>query len=201
MSRLLRLRLLALVVSLASIAFIGGLGAGTVNAAPPVNTKTFDVVGTDLATGQEVFNGTFTATSAKADKSAQTGISLVGDLTGQLTGQPGNAQGQGRGDTKDVKKQNLALPINGISSSAPAGGQGVAPQPACGILDLTLGPLDLDLLGLRVQLNQLHLQITAVPGPGNLLGNLLCQVAGLLDPIDVSQVVNLLNQILGLLGA
>ncbi len=52
---------------------------------------------------------------------------------------------------------------------------------SCEILDLTLGPLDLDLLGLQVHLDQINLQITAQPGPGNLLGNLLCAVAGLLD--------------------
>ena len=51
----------------------------------------------------------------------------------------------------------------------------------CQILDLTLGPLDLNLLGLMVHLDQVHLNITAQSGPGNLLGNLLCGVAHLLD--------------------
>jgi hypothetical protein len=51
----------------------------------------------------------------------------------------------------------------------------------CTILDLTLGPLHLDLLGLVVDLNRVHLTITAVPGSGNLLGNLLCAIAHLLD--------------------
>jgi hypothetical protein len=41
-------------------------------------------------------------------------------------------------------------------------------------------------------------------GAGNLLGNLLCAVAGLLDPggniTDLLQFLNLLNQLLGLLG-
>ena len=52
---------------------------------------------------------------------------------------------------------------------------------ACDILHLVLGPLHLDLLGLVIDLNQVVLDITAQPGPGNLLGNLLCAVAGLLD--------------------
>jgi hypothetical protein len=52
----------------------------------------------------------------------------------------------------------------------------------CRILHLELGPLDLNLLGLRVQLNRVILDITAERGPGNLLGNLLCAIAGLLDP-------------------
>ena len=74
----------------------------------------------------------------------------------------------------------------------------------CTILDLTLGPLDLNLLGLRIQLNQVHLLITAVPGAGNLLGNLLCAVANLLNgggPLSnlLTNLANLLNQILAAL--
>jgi hypothetical protein len=67
----------------------------------------------------------------------------------------------------------------------------------CRILDLDLGPLDLDLLGLRVQLNRIELDIFAEPGPGNLLGNLLCAVAGLLDGVDLSGILgDLLQQLL-----
>ena len=75
----------------------------------------------------------------------------------------------------------------------------------CEILDLTLGPLNLDLLGLVVDLSQVDLTITAEQGPGNLLGNLLCAVAGLLDgpnPVGgiLNGIANLLNQILSILG-
>jgi len=54
-------------------------------------------------------------------------------------------------------------------------------DPACSILDLTLGPINLNLLGLDVETSKICLSITAIPGQGNLLGNLLCSVAGLLD--------------------
>jgi hypothetical protein len=71
----------------------------------------------------------------------------------------------------------------------------------CPILDLTLGPLHLDLLGLVVDLNQVHLTITAQQGPGNLLGNLLCSVAHLLDSGGTNTAIqNLLNILNGLLG-
>ena len=75
---------------------------------------------------------------------------------------------------------------------------------SCTILALTLGPLDLNLLGLMIHLDQVVLNITAVPGAGNLLGNLLCSVANLLNgggPLGtlLNNVVNLLNQILGAL--
>ncbi len=68
----------------------------------------------------------------------------------------------------------------------------------CQILTLTLGPLHLDLLGLVVDLNQVNLTITAQSGPGNLLGNLLCAVAHLLDGTQLTGLTNLLNQLLGL---
>jgi len=72
---------------------------------------------------------------------------------------------------------------------------------SCEILDLVLGPLDLDLLGLVVHLDTVHLNITAEQGPGNLLGNLLCAVAGLLDSDSqaVNQIAYLLNQFLAIL--
>ncbi len=49
-------------------------------------------------------------------------------------------------------------------------------QSTCQVLQLTLGPLDLDLLGLVVNLNQVKLNITATRGAG-VLGDLFCQLA------------------------
>jgi hypothetical protein len=105
-------------------------------------------------------------------------VSAVGTLTGTLT----NALGQ---VTSIVR--TLAIPLD-------LG----ATQTTCDILHLVLGPLSLDLLGLNVDLNQIVLDITAVAGAGNLLGNLLCAVAGLLD--NPSGLATLLNRILSILG-
>jgi hypothetical protein len=72
----------------------------------------------------------------------------------------------------------------------------------CDILHLVLGPLDLDLLGLRVHLDRVVLDIVAATGAGNLLGNLLCAVTGLLDGGLgglLGRLVNLLNRILAIL--
>ncbi len=69
----------------------------------------------------------------------------------------------------------------------------------CTILHLVLGPINLNILGLTVTTNQIVLDITAVPGPGNLLGNLLCSVANLLNNPNPG-LANLLNQILGILS-
>jgi hypothetical protein len=87
-----------------------------------------------------------------------------------------------------------------LAGGAAADGAGRA---ACDILHLVLGPLDLDLLGLQVHLNRVVLDVVAVAGAGNLLGNLLCAITGLLDGTPAAgllgQLRNLLNQILGLL--
>ena len=50
----------------------------------------------------------------------------------------------------------------------------------CPILNLSLGPIDLNLLGLTVQTSPICLDVTAIPG-GGLLGDLLCGVANLLS--------------------
>jgi hypothetical protein len=74
----------------------------------------------------------------------------------------------------------------------------------CTILHLDLGPLDLNVLGLMVHLDEVVLDISAQAGSGNLLGNLLCAVAHLLDsgPLNtiLADLTDLLNQIFHLLG-
>jgi hypothetical protein len=50
-------------------------------------------------------------------------------------------------------------------------------QTTCQVLNLVLGPLDLDLLGLIVQLNKVKLDITATRG-GGVLGDLFCELGG-----------------------
>jgi hypothetical protein len=67
----------------------------------------------------------------------------------------------------------------------------------CDILELELGPISIDLLGLQIDLSKVVLTITAQSGAGNLLGNLLCQVAGLLD--NPNSLAKLLNDIIALL--
>ena len=107
----------------------------------------------------------------------------VGTFTGTVTDSTGQVT-QGT--------QQLVVPVDLAQSAG-----------SCQILDLVLGPVDLDLLGLQVHLDTVHLNITAQSGPGNLVGNLLCAVAGLLDPGTtgvLGQIASLLNQLLRLLG-
>jgi len=111
----------------------------------------------------------------------------------------------------NLVNQTVQLPVTGAGNGTeePQGLMQPVPTPgACDILTLALGPLDLDLLGLRVALDEVNLLIEAIPGAGNLLGNLLCGVAGLLDGglgsglggllADVlTAIANLLNGLLG----
>ncbi|HEX6823445.1 MAG TPA: hypothetical protein VF123_15415 [Candidatus Sulfotelmatobacter sp.] len=80
----------------------------------------------------------------------------------------------------------------------------ISADPSCSLVTLVLGPLHLNVLGLVIDPNQVVLNITAVPGAGNLLGNLLCAVANLLNggsPLSslLTQLQTLLNQILAAL--
>ena len=70
----------------------------------------------------------------------------------------------------------------GVTFSLGREGVQVAPKLSqvgeiCQILDLTLGPLDRNLLGLLIHLDPIHLRITAERGAG-ILGDLLCGLAG-----------------------
>lgn len=109
--------------------------------------------------------------------------SLLGGITGLLNG----ALGQLTAPTS----------LAGVGSSA-AGAGGAA---ATNVLHLSLGPVDLNLLGLTVHLDNcsngpVTVDITAQPGPGNLLGNLLGHLSGLLDSNASQQgILNNLSRI------
>jgi hypothetical protein len=116
---------------------------------------------------------------------------------GLINGVIHNANGTTR--TFTVMRTLRVKSMNGVVPGAT--GKAAAAQATCPILHLVLGPLDLNLLGLHVHLNRVVLDVTAQSGPGNLLGNLLCAVAGLLDNGGtlgqlLNQLQNILNQLL-----
>ena len=125
--------------------------------------------------GTGTFNGTFNIQQFVNQNGT---LTAVGTLVGTVTGAGG---------------QVTQVVLNNVSTAV------TAAQASCSILSLTLGPLHLDLLGLVVDLNQIKLNITAVPGAGNLLGNLLCDVANLLNSNGgvLTSLTNLLNQLIG----
>jgi len=72
---------------------------------------------------------------------------------------------------------NIPLTLTGSPATSPT---------TCDVLNLTLGPVNLNLLGLNVSLDNcaggpITVSVTGSDAPGNLLGNLVCDVAGLLD--------------------
>lgn len=111
-------------------------------------------------------------------------------------------------------RHNVAIPIKAPGAQtgaaaqaqqAPAQAPAQQAQQTCQVLHLVLGPLNLNLLGLQVHLNRVVLNINAVSGAGNLLGNLLCAITHLLDNtsaslLNILQLSSVLNRILGLLG-
>jgi hypothetical protein len=166
------------------------------------NRGGFAVPITGTATGADgvaqAVAGTFTIQRfARAERT----IYAVGTVVATVPGAtPGSA-------ARTVVTQ-VSLPL--VMPASTTAGEGVAAAAApgdvtalaaCDILNLVLGPLDLNLLGLEIHLNQVVLDIVAQSGAGNLLGNLLCAVAGLLDGGGaLGQIVNLLNSILAILG-
>jgi len=115
----------------------------------------------------------------------------------------GTVVGKGKGGKK-VTKKNVRIPATLAPSTAQSAQVPLPPIPgACQILNLQLGAINLNLLGLVVRTNPINLRIDAVPGAGNLLGNLLCTVTNLLNPgsgLPTNQVAALLTALLTLLG-
>lgn len=126
-----------------------------------------------VGTGGGSFAGTFNLQRFVVQNGA---VQAVGTLTGTLT--------DGTGVATSIVR-SVAIPVT-------------VGQASCDILHLELGPLSLDLLGLQVDLSRIVLDIDAQSGPGNLLGNLLCSVAGLLD--NPGGLARVLDQILDIIG-
>lgn len=116
------------------------------------------------------------------------------------------------GTARDASGNSVELPAEPFTAPLVLppvpGGIGVlqtgpAEPGVCDILFLEIGPINLNLLGLVLDTQPIVIDLDAQPGPGNLLGNLLCAIVGLLDPLAIAgvidQLVTLLNQIVAIL--
>jgi len=158
---------LSLIALLLAMSLMVPLSASAANGA--INTV---VQGT--ANGGRTFVGNLSVTGFNLVNGV---INATGTLTGNVLDAAGNVIG-------NIGSVPVSVPITAVNGTCP-------------ILNLTLGPLHLNLLGLHIDLNQVVLNITAQSGPGQLLGNLLCDIAHLLDSGGALQaIVNDLNQIL-----
>jgi hypothetical protein len=86
--------------------------------------------------------------------------------------------------TLNVLGHEITRTINNIPLTLT--GSPATSSTTCDVLNLTLAPVNLSVLGLNVSLDNcaggpITVSITGNDAPGNLLGNLVCDVAGLLD--------------------
>ena len=219
-----RVALLGLVAALASMYFF--VPTSQVAAQPQDVKNRFKGIPVNGRITEAGKHGTFKGTLDITSFAAEGGqLVAKGTLRGELK--------EANGPTRVVSSQDVTWPVQRINNTnLPQGtaqadesgmeamrdateadfsdmqakldtSQGDLLQQACQILRLVLGPLDLNILGLRVQLNQVILLITAIPG-GGLLGDLLCAIANLLNqgPLAgvLGQIAELLNDILDILG-
>lgn len=173
--------------STASFARGGNKARATISSPIDVTDDGIRLLGTAYLTKIELVDGQFMGTAR-----------IVGTATNVASGVT---------EAVDVV-QTTTLSINGVTGDAAAAGDAISAQQigiqqagTCDVLDLVLGPLHLDLLGLVVDLNQLVLNVDAVAGAGNLVGNLLCTVLHLLDgPGALAAILNILDTINSILG-
>lgn len=164
------------------VALLGTFAVVTPNqamAAQPTVDLTVPVTGT--LPGGETFTGTLSDLSFALDAAGNLVVNGVLNGTATIGG---------------VVTPIIDQAFSVIGSLLNPGGE------KCDILFLDLGPIFLDVLGLQVDLSQIVLDIDAVPGAGNLLGNLLCAVVHLLDNPGngLGGLLNLLDRINDILG-
>ena len=176
-----RTRLAAVAATLACALMLGGAGSAAAQTDGATDlTKRLAVSGTGK--NGKKFTGTYTINRFVARGGE---VFSVGTLKGKLKNRP-------------VKRRGVRMPVTGFGVASTA----QSSQLVCRILTVQLGPLDLNLLGLRVQLNRINLRITAIPG-GGLLGDLLCGIANLLNPPAIlgGNQAAVLNSLLALVPA
>jgi hypothetical protein len=184
-----RIRTAAFAVLMVCAVSLGA--AGTASAAQdPAETPLTQTVN---VTGTKGFKGTL-AIDRFATRNGK--MVAIGTMKGTM---------RKNGKTKRVKARTVTLPASVLGAGDGSGAKAaqVPPIPgACQILNLVLGPITLNLLGLVVRTNQINLRIDAVPGAGNLLGNLLCSITNLLNPDGaLGPLTTALNQLTAALNA
>lgn len=160
----------------------GNNGGGGSNSGAPQNLGPFEAM-TGIPISAQDQERNFTGTLDILRFEEQNGaIVAIASLAGTVTGNGGG-----------TVNQQVTVPV-----SVPASSAGLHAKAICQVLDLILGPIDLNLLGLRLQVNQIHIQLTA-NSLGGILGSLLCALTGPLSGLPLGQLLTLLNQILAIL--
>lgn len=111
---------------------------------------------------------TLAASDAFAQKKAPSTFNVIPITFSSVTVQNGQLIANG-----NIGSTPFQLPLTLTPGAVPEGA-------TCPILHLALGPINLSLLGLNVDTSPICLEITATSG-GGLLGDLLCNIANLLN--------------------
>jgi hypothetical protein len=184
-----RIRTAAFAVLLVCAVSLGAAGTASAAQQPATTPLTKKVA----VTGTKGFTGTYTIDRFTSRNGK---LVAVGTLKGKM---------RKKGATLRVTRKNVVMPAT-ATGAGPATGAKAAQVPpipgACEVLNLVLGPITLDLLGLVVRTNQINVRIDAVPGAGNLLGNLLCAITGILNPTGaLGQLTGAINNLAAALNA
>jgi hypothetical protein len=150
--------------------------------------------------GEFIGTATINRFERRVNEAGAETIVAVGTLRGTLA--------RGRGPVGSVLRNGVTWPVavrtGGLEAVNGPGrepariertGWTLAQGGTCPIVQIALGPLDVNLLGVVVALDPIGLDLHAEMGTP--LGGLVCAVLGLLG--NVAGLVNLLNDILGLL--
>ena len=181
-------------IATCGLLLVAGSGIANAQTGPERLTKVVPLTG--KTTNGKRFTGKYTIERFITKRNR---LYSVGTVTGKVR-------------NKRVRRTNVRMPATLANASAAAAKANqppplplppLPPGNACAILALDLGPINLPVLGLVVRTNQIQLRIDAVQGPGNLLGNLLCGITGILDPgtlasTPLSQLTQILNALLAL---
>jgi len=176
---------LVVLVALASVAAL--VVAPASQAQTPTTPFTQKLALTGTSTSGQTFKGTYFIERFKQ--------ATRGRYAGRMVA-IGTVRGRSAG--KRYVRSDVVMPA---TLTRPAAAAQIPPTPgACQVLNLVIQPIDLNLLGLRVRTSRIQVRIEAIPGPGNLLGNLLCGITGILDPNNATlrELSAALNAILAL---
>jgi hypothetical protein len=163
----------AVAVCALSLGLAGTASAAQTQPATTPLTKKLAITGTKGFKGSYTIDR-FTTRNGKAV--------AVGTLRGTL---------RKNGKTKTVKRSGVIMPA-AVTGAGPKDLTGATTSQAlpdlpnsCQVLNLTLQPITLNLLGLVVRTNLINVRIDAIPSMfpgGGLLGDLLCSITNLLNP-------------------
>jgi hypothetical protein len=180
------------VAALSTSLFFGG--AGSVPAAPAQNAQALKTPkGLELPISGTYAGGTFAGTVTIQRFAVRDGKPVaIGFVRGAASGE----------SQKTVFAGPIAFPVS-VSAAGPlataadnaVAPQAVAPQAVCQVVNVDLGAVNLNVLGLQVATQPISLALSGdTAGP---LGNLVCTLLDLVN--NVVGLVGILNTILGLL--